>query len=375
MALGHEIDKLLESESPSIPELVKDLDWLQSTVVEYTVDGKTQDLRIEDNDKLNSLHLEFLKKSLQAAVSLEFTTLPPYFCALWSIKDEMDPTAISIREVVHEEMLHMALACNMLTSIGGVPQITSRFPKYPTTLPGGVHPDLIVNLSGLSKASLNTFMDIESPEKIVPHGHEGNENSSNPTIGRFYQCIEQAFKDLQPEFNTENQIAGPLADMVIKDIVDVTHAIKTIREQGEGSEKSPADTGLDDLAHYYRFEELFVGKKLEFDENKNPPYFHGKDLVWPDVWPMQPVPEGGYHKADVSNEAWLLISKFDETYSRMLDLLEVSWRGGGQGSFLKALEIMFELQKYAIPLMQIPVDNNPSKTLGPCFRYGRQKYT
>jgi hypothetical protein len=56
---------------------------------------------------------------LQGAVSLEFSTLPPYLSALWSVKDDLSPVAKSIREIAQEEMLHMALACNMLSAIGG----------------------------------------------------------------------------------------------------------------------------------------------------------------------------------------------------------------------------------------------------------------
>lgn len=44
--------------------------------------------------------LGWLKKSLQAAVSLEFATIPPYLCALWSIKDDRHDVARSIREII-----------------------------------------------------------------------------------------------------------------------------------------------------------------------------------------------------------------------------------------------------------------------------------
>src|SRR6266436_4197622 len=87
--------------------------------------------------------MECLKSALQAAITLEFATIPPYLTALWSIKDELCPVAQSIREVVHEEMLHMALACNMLASIGGKPGINRDLPSYPGPLPGGVHRGLI----------------------------------------------------------------------------------------------------------------------------------------------------------------------------------------------------------------------------------------
>src|SRR5262245_57028318 len=51
--------------------------------------------------------MKWLQNALQSAITLEFATLPPYLTALWSIKNETDPVAISIREVVQEEMQHM----------------------------------------------------------------------------------------------------------------------------------------------------------------------------------------------------------------------------------------------------------------------------
>ena len=83
--------------------------------------------------------LEWLELALQSAVSVEFSTIPPYLSALWSIKDQMHPVAASIRNVVQEEMLHMSLACNMLTAIGCVPRINDpkMVPSYPGRFPEG----------------------------------------------------------------------------------------------------------------------------------------------------------------------------------------------------------------------------------------------
>jgi hypothetical protein len=74
--------------------------------------------------------IEWLKKSLQAAVELELSTLPPYLCAMWSIKDTSagSPGAFAyklIDSVVRQEMTHMGFVCNMLVGIGGTPAIAS----------------------------------------------------------------------------------------------------------------------------------------------------------------------------------------------------------------------------------------------------------
>ncbi|MBE9211043.1 hypothetical protein IQ244_32075 [Nostoc sp. LEGE 06077] len=84
--------------------------------------------------------MDWLKSSLNAAIELELATLPPYLCAWWSIKDLGASAAGLIRSILMEEMLHMGLVANMLTTIGGTPRISTVLPSYPSPLPGGVIP-------------------------------------------------------------------------------------------------------------------------------------------------------------------------------------------------------------------------------------------
>lgn len=65
--------------------------------------------------------INWLREGLQAAVELEFATIPVYLCGMWSIEEQSGPTFDRINSVVIEEMLHMGLACNMLTTFGGTP--------------------------------------------------------------------------------------------------------------------------------------------------------------------------------------------------------------------------------------------------------------
>nr|MCU0322110.1 ferritin-like protein [Chitinophagaceae bacterium] len=52
--------------------------------------------------------IDSLKKHLQVAIELEHSTIPPYLCALYSIKEGTNVAASQIiRSVVIEEMLHM----------------------------------------------------------------------------------------------------------------------------------------------------------------------------------------------------------------------------------------------------------------------------
>lgn len=326
--------------------------------------------------------LTVLKKALQAAVTLEFATLPPYLTAIWSIKDELHPVAKSIREILQEEMLHMALACNMLTSIGGTPEINTAVPQYPGKLPLGVHKKLTVSLSGLCDETLKVFMEIERPnhpghfealkmqEELEKVDEEAGMDKGDFTIGEFYADILAAFKRQNPKFSVDRQITGPLSWFIIKDLEDVEKAIRTIQDQGEGSEESP-DMGGEGLSHYFRFAEVLERKKLVLDEEtglwdfKTPIDFDLEE----DVRPVGTVPEGGYNSDNVSNpEVLELIRLFNVSYSKLLDQLDSVWKNDdGQARLWQAIETMFSLQRYALPLMQI--QRPDGKHYGPDFRY------
>ena len=66
--------------------------------------------------------VNWLKQGLQAAVELEFATIPVYLCGMWSIQEQSGPAYERINSIVIEEMLHMGLACNMLTTLDGTPR-------------------------------------------------------------------------------------------------------------------------------------------------------------------------------------------------------------------------------------------------------------
>lgn len=69
--------------------------------------------------------------------------------------------------VIMEEMLHFALAGNILNAIDGHPAIDKSdfIPQFPGHLPGGVDASLTVHLRRFSKEHVfHTFMEIEQPE-------------------------------------------------------------------------------------------------------------------------------------------------------------------------------------------------------------------
>lgn len=309
---------------------------------------------------------DWLKEALQAAVELELATIPPYLCAMWSVVDPNgdDPVRSMIRDIVIEEMGHMATACNLLTSIGGLPRINTpdAVPTYPGPLPGQVHPGLVIPLSGLTKDAVwNVFMEIELPQSGPVVFAEG---MAFPTIGAFYTTISRAFTHLPPSAITgERQLHaghGTGIAFTIANASDAATAIERIKEQGEGSSTSPigdadADPSTDDLAHYYQFAEIFYGRRLM--ANNGLFEFTGDPIVFPDVHPMAEVPAAGYPES----------ADFDTDYKAVLDNLQQAWETGSQGPLSSAISKMFSLESKAIALMTTPRPDGTG-TLGPDFK-------
>ena len=141
-----------------------------------------------------------LQDALQTAMRLEFSTIPPYLCAQWSINADPGGVGNMIQNIVVEEMYHFALAGNMLTAIGGTPSIANAtfIPSYPTNvLPGGIPQKLAVDLKPLTPDQVQVFMQIEFPEFLPVALVAGP-----ATIGAFYDTIAEGFTTVKPAINT-----------------------------------------------------------------------------------------------------------------------------------------------------------------------------
>jgi len=317
----------------------------------------------------------WLRKALQSAVTLELATLPPYLSAYWSIKDDQTEAGGLIHQVFMEEMLHMGLACNMLTTIGGQPKMTGQpkiagqpiipgedfVPKYPGHLPGGVRPELTVYLAGFSKEIIEVFMQIEFPEN-GPVALTASQETY-PTIGAFYTAILEAFRGL-PEGSITGK--GQITDssfgiFAIEKFENVEMAIGTIKEQGEGTSKSPKSG--EEMAHYYKFGEILNRHRLI--ENNGEWVYEGEAIHFPEneeVWPVAKVPKGGYKESH----------DFDVLYSNLLRQLEEVWEGTLE--LYEAVATMRYMGNSARELMEKPLppdpkhpDGNDPGNYGPSF--------
>ena len=323
-------------------------------------DTRIHDLLAVPVDKYD---LAWLQESLQVAVELELSTLPPYLCGYWSCQDPSSAAAQLILSVILQEMLHMGLAANILTSISGTPAINTRVPKYPGALPGGVMPDLTVYLGGLTKDYIDdVYMKIEYPESgpLTPPPTE-------ETIGQFYDAISVALGQVSPVFTGNNQMQATIGEnslTPVKSLGDAQAAISEIKEQGEGTSTSPDDGDGSELAHYYRFGEIYNGALL-VQVNGNWQYA-GAPVPFPATYPMAPVPEGGWPKPPPNVAS--LLQQFDAAYSSIIDGLQAAWENGSQSDLGKAIGEMFTLSGPAVQLMQIALPGGGGN-YGPDFVY------
>jgi len=316
-----------------------------------------------------------LKRSLRAAIKLEFATIPPYLTAMWSVGDHRDLVAGMIREVAVEEMLHLGLACNMLVGLAEKPALDTAgaIPTYPGSLPGNVNPGLKVALRRLTPSQLKVFMDIEYPaEGPFPEAID----RSFDTIGEFYAALLKAFEALNPPLDASRQRTewSPEA-FVIKDLGGVRTAINLIRRQGEGSKYTPEEAqGSGKLAHFYQFREVYIGNRYVYNSATKTWGHNGPPVLMPLVFPMADIPPGGYLKADVPDPtAWALIDGFDRTFSTMLKQLELAWTDPkaplGDGTLKDPIySTMYQLTTQARALMEHKRRPDGKSTYGPCFR-------
>ena len=337
---------------------------------------------LNDPIYMNLDSAENLQQALQQAIELEHSTIPPYLTALYSIKPGLNSEVASlIRSVVLEEMLHMALVCNILVSIGGSPKIghPKFVPAYPTSLPGGLRFGLTVRLRKCSIEHIREcFMSIEEPEQLImvrrnqlrPESHHP---SRKYTIGWFYDEIVQALQTLAASGkitfeHLDKQVeewSGTGQLYKITSIADAIKAIREIQDQGEGTSVNPHD-GNDELAHYYKFSEIaegrhlvkqddqysYIGAPIAFDENS--------------VWPMVDDPSASIYQN--GSRAQILNSEITEMYRALLGALHTTFNGDPK-HLKDAIGLMFSLETIALRLVSIPSGLPDGSTAGPSFQF------
>lgn len=327
--------------------------------------------------------VEDARKMLQTAIGVEFGTLPPYLYSLYSIKPDTNPKAQAlIKSVALQEMIHMCLACNMLNALGGAPQIIPQ--KYPGPLPGDIGPDgvqLTLHLYPFTKEAMQQAMEIETPENPpdypVKMRAAMEEAPKAVTIGQFYRALDQFLSTLPASDWTpgRNQIednqffAGQL--FAINGYAGAHQAIDDIVSEGEGSTQGTVPDPLDfqdQLAHYYRFGEIFNDKVLTRADNPLG-YQWGPDKLgvdWSGAWPA--ISDPALH--DFSKDppdAQRAQAACNAAFTSMVDELRLAV-AGKTGALGNAVRAMFDLRMAALHAFTVPLADG-KQTAGPAFIY------
>lgn len=361
-------------------------------------------VRIENRSQLIYL--------LTEAAELEHNILCCYLFTAFSMKDDVKegvtPEQLErirawrslIMEVAVQEMVHLASACNLLTAVGGAPQL--RRPSLPTS--PRAYPDAFkLALQPFSLSALEQFMDIERPEGLPPINPALNIEEKHDdltldspsaifsserdyaTQGHLYRGIEDGIQYLaqklgekglfigSPSAQTAQAYFGNYPGLIpVTNLKSAMEAIKVIVEQGEGASIEVEDS------HYSRFRQIYLEYK---DILKTDPGFQ----------PTRPVAHNPYatlpnDKPDTSGLTLIddpmtkdVANLFDGVYELMVQML-------GR-LFVHAEESEDELVSLADTTLKIMVEvivplgsmltlmpagpSNPGKTAGPSFRLSR----
>ena len=360
--------------------------------------------------------LDELRVHLQFAIGLELATIPVYLTALYSIPDGENTAASRvIQSVVIEEMLHMALAGNVLNAIGGIPStapiagIGDPIPHFPAIIP--FLPSLgIINLRRFSRPAVETFIDIERPNTCDKQPEQGYRS-----IGCFYAAISQGIKTLcddsvfeqarktrgHCQISGEEYYGGAGKLFAVTDKASALKAIDEIVHQGEGvSEEildktvcAHADTmaneesiedgdtladGWKMYSHYVRFREIQFGRRyVPTQKITDTPAGDIIPIDWSEVYPTVTNPQAVDYKGTDIEPA---VDSFNRTYTQLIDNIYAAFNGeksdvaqGEPAGMRKAVTVMWDLKYQAIALMKTPspLVTHQGETVGAPFEYLR----
>ena len=210
---------------------------------------------------------------LSEAAALEHMVLCGYLFAAFTLKDSTEesltPSQLeavrrwdsAVLGVATQEMLHLSLVNNLLTSIGAAPYFGRPNFPHPTRY---FAPGVQLALLPFGEKALRHFLYLERPESFdledaegfevsqvaVPHTHGDEivpEAQAFSTIGHLYRGIENGFAHLAEKFGERRLFVGPphcqasqdcfgWPELVrVTDLASAQKAIETIITEGEGA--------------------------------------------------------------------------------------------------------------------------------------------
>jgi CDGSH-type Zn-finger protein/truncated hemoglobin YjbI len=217
-------------------------------------------------------HREPLIYMLCAAAELEHALMCEYLFAAFTLKRSVDEGLTeeqlekverwrsTILLVAKQEMLHLAINSNLITSLGASPHLSRpNLPQPARHYPAGVQ----LTLLPFGETALRHFLYLERPEGLDIADAEGlaavasavpvmGEEEIAPhlqefaTVGHLYRSIEAGFRHLADKWGEDKLFIGPVEGQArgelfgwpqlepITDCAAAVRAIESIVEQGEG---------------------------------------------------------------------------------------------------------------------------------------------
>jgi hypothetical protein len=344
--------------------------------------------------------IKHLQDCLRTALQLELSTIPPYLCGLYTIKEGSNVEAGAlIRSVVVEEMLHMVLVSNILNAITDPKTIKKGdklfnvkdiIPVYPTPLPGGIIPEVPkgtppfkVQLLKFSREALDEFSTIERPSdpQAPITGHFDS-------IGQFYEAIRYGLfrlnkttpggifiGDPKRQITPEHYYGSGGKITKVTTYEEAEEAIGEIVGQGEGIDGTISTEqvmfGEDiEYAHYFKFQEICFGRMYSANDTnfqmpvKSIPTGRPFTVSWSSVYNMKANPK----MKDYEHNPELLQKaiEFNKVYVQLLNGINDAV-SGEPDLLIKGITVMYDLKYKALELLNIPLENG--ECAGPTFEY------
>jgi hypothetical protein len=340
---------------------------------------------------------EELLAYLEAGLRLEHATIPPYLTALYSLHPGTNSPAWHVLRVVAvEEMLHLSLAANVMNAVGGTPDLTRPdfVPAYPACLPDG-ETDFTVDLQPFSQDALATFLKIERPAQAPSEQARLVERdrprrlmlAASPTdpgmqfysIGEFYEEIIRGLQHLDEKYKAEGRelftgdperqvsaeyfYSGGGTPVCVTDLSSALAALSLIAGQGEGKGGGIYDNG-GELAHYYRFQQLQLGRFYQKGDEPGQPTGPKLEVDWTAVYPVLKNARLSDYPED--SELARAARAFNSTYRDFLAFLTRAF-SGQPALLLDAVPQMFRLRDDMERLIKNPVPGRPGVHAAPTF--------
>ncbi len=338
--------------------------------------------------------VEDLHAYLQVALQLEHATIPPYLTALYSMHPVSNADAYRvIRVVAVEEMLHLTLAANLLNAVGGDPDLTvdGFVPVYPCHLPDG-EDDFEVGTRAFCRESVETFLKIERPAESGDQRFVSRDRSRRAllpavdvheddlhffSIGEFYAEIGDGLHRLHEEMGEalfcgdparqvgpEYYYSGGGTIVKVTDAASAAAAMRQISEQGEGLGGGIFDDE-GELAHYFRFQQLLLGRYYQPGDRPGSPTGPTLDVDWDAVYPI--VDDADFPSYTEPGELQDAVRAFSTAYGDFLARLTEAFRGRPD-LLVPAVVDMFKIKELATQIMRNPMPGRHGLNAAPIFR-------